>query len=69
VSIGERQWVPAPGGITVNRDPMRPAQTWEAIAAELCEAVRGRSAEPFGVRAVQSDAAGSATGRRRGMIG
>ena len=49
MSIGERQWVPAPGGITVNRGPMRPAQTWEAIAAELCEAVRGRSAEPLAV--------------------
>ena len=69
MSIGERQWVPAPGGITVKRGPMRPAQTWEAIAAELCEAVRGRSTEPLAVRAVQSGAAGSATGRRRGMIG
>ena len=69
MSIGERQWIPAPGGITVKRGPMRPARTWEAIAAELCEAVRGRSAEPLAVRAVQSDAAGSATGRRRGMIG
>jgi hypothetical protein len=69
VSIGERQWAPAPGGITVRCAPMRPARTWEAVAEELCDAVRGRSGEPPGVRAVQWDAVGSATGRRRGMIG
>ena len=69
MSLGERQWVPAPGGITVKRGPMRPARTWEAIAGELCEAVGGRSAAALVVRAVQSEAAGSATGRRRGMIG
>jgi hypothetical protein len=48
---------------------MQPARTWEAIAGELCEAVGGKSAEPLAVRVVQSEAAGSATGRRRGMIG
>jgi hypothetical protein len=69
VSIGQRQWAPAPGGVTVKSDPMRPACTWATVAEDLCDAVRGKSGERPAVRGAHSEAVGSATGRRRGMIG
>jgi hypothetical protein len=69
VSTGARQWAPAPGGIAVKCDPVRPARAWKAVAEELCDAVRDRGGAPPAARDAQSDAAGNATALRRGRIG